>query len=63
MQGYGAQILAWGDIEFAAQANGMEGVSFISYGRIDGTSESDMGYCDGKGTDNFAAVPYYRMVQ
>ena len=63
MQGYGAQILAWGDIEFAAQANGIEGVSFISYGTIDGTSENDMGYCDGKGTDNFAAVPYYRMVQ
>lgn len=63
LQGFGAQILAWGDIEFAAQADGMEGVSFISYGMIDGTSQNDLGYCNGGGKDSFITARYFRMVR
>ena len=62
MQGFGAQVLALGNITFAAQADGIEGVSFIAGGEIDGTSQNDMGFCDGHGTDDFVAVPYFRMV-
>jgi Flp pilus assembly protein TadG len=62
LQGYGAQMLVLGDIDFAAQANGIEGVSFIAGGVINGTSENDMGFCNGDGTDDFVAAPYFRMV-
>ena len=62
LQGYGAQILAWGDIDFTAQAGGIEGVSFMSLGMIDGTAEGEMGFCDGEGTSNFAQAPYFRAV-
>ena len=62
LQAYGTQILALGMIDFTAQANGIEGVSFISFGMIDGTSEGAMGFCDGEGTSDFAEVPYFRAV-
>ena len=62
LSGFGAQILAKKDIQFAAQANGIEGVSFISGGTISGTSGSSMGYCDEQGTDEFIRAPYFRMV-
>ena len=63
LQGFGAQMLALGDIDFAAQADGIEGVSFIADGEINGTSQNDMGFCgDGGGTDDFTKEPYFRMV-
>ena len=62
LSGYGAQILAAGDIQFTANASGIEGVSFIAGGRIDGTSNSSMGFCDNNGVDNFQRAPYFRMV-
>ena len=62
LEGYGAQILALGDISFTAGADGIQGVSFVAGGRIDGTSNGKMGYCDTQGTDNFATAPYFRMV-
>ena len=62
LKGYGAQILALGDISFTAGADGIEGVSFVAAGRIDGTSNGKMGYCDTQGTGNFATAPYFRMV-
>ena len=62
LAGYGAQILAGGDIQFAAQADGIEGVSFISKGRIDGTSNMNMGFCDGEGNQDHLRAPYFRMV-
>ena len=62
LQAYGTQILALGMIDFTAQANGIEGVSFISFGMIDGTSEGAMGFCDGEGTSDFAEVPYPKPV-
>jgi hypothetical protein len=62
LAGFGAQILAKKDIQFAAQANGIEGVSFLSGGTISGTSGSSMGYCDEAGTNDFVRAPYFRMV-
>jgi Flp pilus assembly protein TadG len=62
LKGYGAQIIAMGDITFTANADGLEGVSFVAGGMIDGTSNGAMGYCDGGGTENFAVAPYFRMV-
>ncbi|QJF50666.1 pilus assembly protein TadG-related protein [Roseobacter ponti] len=62
LAGYGAQILAAGDIQFAAQADGIEGVSFIAGGRIDGTSNMNMGFCDGYGNQDHLRAPYFRMV-
>ena len=62
LSGYGAQILALGDIQFTANADGIEGVSFIAGGRIDGTSNSNMGFCDNTGTENFQRASYFRMV-
>ena len=62
LEGYGAQILALGDIDFTANADGMEGVSFIAMGEIDGTSNGNMGYCNDGGVGDFVAAPYFRMV-
>jgi hypothetical protein len=60
---FGGQILAIGDINFAANANGIQGASFVSYGRIDGTSNMNMGFCAGSGMENAYRKPYYRMVE
>ena len=62
LSAYNAQILAQGDIEFSANADGIEGVSFISNGVITGTSSMKMGFCDGGGTENFIEIPYLRLV-
>ena len=57
---YGSQVLALGDIQFAAQAEGIEGASFVAGGRIDGTSNAVMGFCGSGMTNNFEAE-YFRM--
>ena len=62
LKAYGGQLIAMKDINFAANANGIEGASFISGGRIDGTSNMTMGFCGNGMEDNFAAL-YFRMVQ
>ena len=59
LQLFGSQLLAMGDIDFAAQADG-EGVSVISNGVISGTSNMTMTHCSG-GIDEFTAG-YFRMV-
>lgn len=58
---YGSQLLAMGDIEFAAKADGIEGASMISNGVISGTSNMSMSYCNG-GVDEFTA-DYFHMVE
>ncbi len=58
---YGSQLLAMGNVEFAAQANGIEGASIISNRTISGTSNMSMSYCNG-GLDEFTAE-YFQMVQ
>lgn len=59
---YGSQIIALGDVQFAANADGVEGAAIIAGGRIDGTSNMSMGYCGSGMEDNFE-VDYFRMVQ
>ncbi|MGA9433191.1 MAG: pilus assembly protein TadG-related protein [Roseobacter sp.] len=63
MEGYGAQILAWGDVNFTANPDSLEGISVIAYGEIDGTSGGAVGYCDGEGLEDFATARYFRMVK
>ena len=58
---YGSQLLAMGNVEFAAQANGIEGASIISNRAISGTSNMSMSYCNG-GLDEFTAE-YFQLVQ
>lgn len=57
---HGTQILAAGDIEFSANADGVRGASMIAGGRIDGTSNMDMSFCNTGMEDNFEAL-YFRM--
>ena len=60
MNVYGSQFLAAGDIQFAANADGIEGISLVSGGRIDGTSNMKMGFC-GSGLNSNFEVDYYRL--
>ncbi len=57
---FGSQLLAAGDVNFAAQASGIKGASIIAGGEIDGTSLAQMGFCGSGMTDNFEAE-YFRM--
>lgn len=59
---YGGQLIALGDIEFSANANGIEGASMIAGGRIDGTSNMNMGFCLTGMEDNFEAA-YFRLAR
>lgn len=63
LNAFGGQILAIGDIQFSANANGIQGVSFQSRGMIDGTSNMDMGYCQNQGMENVYRAPYFRTVK
>lgn len=60
MRVYGGQMLALDDIEFSAEANGIEGASFVSGGTISGTSNMTMGFCGSGMEDNFEAL-YFRL--
>jgi Flp pilus assembly protein TadG len=62
MRMYGGQIIAKGDVSFAANANGIEGASIIAGGQISGTSNMTMGFCGQGMEDNFRAE-YFRLVQ
>jgi Flp pilus assembly protein TadG len=59
---YGSQIIARQNIGFAANANGIQGASMIAGGRIDGTSNMDMGFCGTGLTNNFEAE-YFRLAR
>ena len=61
LQIFGSQLIAMGDIDFAANANGIEGASFIAGGSIDGTSNMTMGFC-GNGMERNLSAQYFRMV-
>ena len=58
---YGAQIIARDDIQFAANANGIQGAALVAGGEISGTSNMEMRYCGSGMEDNFEA-DYFRMV-
>ncbi|MBS8226662.1 hypothetical protein DYI42_10515 [Vannielia litorea] len=59
---YGGQLVAKSNIEFSANADGIEGASMISGTRIDGTSNMNMGFCVTGMEDNYEAA-YFRMAQ
>lgn len=59
---YGAQLLAMKDIEFSANADGIEGAAMVSGGAISGTSNMNMAMCGTGMEDNFVAQ-YFRMVE
>jgi Flp pilus assembly protein TadG len=61
LQLYGAQIIARDDIQFAANANGIQGAALVAGGEISGTSNMEMRYCGSGMKDNFEA-DYFRMV-
>ncbi len=61
MSAYGAQILALDDVNFAADADGIEGISIVSGGEIDSTSGIEMGFCNGAGMSNNWLAEYFRM--
>lgn len=60
LQIFGSQLLAKGDITFAANANGVQGASMIAGGEINGTSNMNMGLC-GTGMEDNIEIDYYRM--
>lgn len=62
MNSFGGQIIALGSIQFAANADGIMGASFVAGGRIDGTSNMNMGFCENQGMEHAYRAPYFRMV-
>lgn len=60
LQVYGSQLMAIGDIEFAAQGDGVEGVAMVAGGTISGTSNMTMAYC-GKGMEQNFTASYFRL--
>lgn len=57
---FGGQIIAGETIQFAANAEGIQGASLIAGGMIDGTSNMDMGFCGSGMEQNFTAS-YFRL--
>lgn len=60
---YGVQILALDMIDFESNGLGVYGVSMVSGGEIDSTSNMDMGFCDGEGLENRFEAEYFRMAR
>ncbi len=60
LQMFGSQIIALGDVEFSAQANGIEGASIIAGGTISVTSGSEFAFC-GTGMGNAFEAEYFRL--
>ncbi|MGR3343453.1 MAG: pilus assembly protein TadG-related protein [Paracoccaceae bacterium] len=58
---YGGQMIAVGDIEFTSDADGIQGASVISGGRIDGTTDMDMAFCGGAGMESNFEAEYFRL--
>lgn len=60
MRMYGGQIIAKGDVAFAANADGIAGASIIAGGTISGTSNMTMGFC-GDGMEDSFRAEYFRL--
>ena len=58
---FGGQVIAAGDIQFSANADGIEGASMIAGGLISGTSNMSMGFCNSGMERNFE-LDYFRLV-
>lgn len=61
LQIYGGQLIAAKNVEFAARPDGIEGVSIVSGGSIDGSSLINVGFCGGAGMDNNFMAEYFRL--
>ena len=59
---FGGQILALKDVDFAANADGLQGASIVTRGKVNGTSNSRMGFCLSGMELNFE-TDYYRMAR
>lgn len=59
---FGSQLLAKDNIEFAANADGIQGASLVAGGKIDGTSNMNMGFC-GSGMENNYEAEYFRLAR
>ncbi|WP_424941484.1 TadE/TadG family type IV pilus assembly protein [Aliiroseovarius sp. S253] len=57
---YGSRMIAAGNIEFSANADGIEGASLVAGGEISGTSNMNMGFC-GTGMPNLFEAEYFRL--
>ena len=62
LQVYGGQLIAAKDVEFAARPDGIEGISIVAGGHIDGSSLINVGFCNGVGMDNNFMAEYFRLV-
>lgn len=60
-QAYGANLIAGGYMELAAQADGLAGINFLSGDAIDVASQSEFGFC-GFGPPELLIIPVFRMV-
>ena len=60
LKAFGAQLIAMKSINFTANADGIEGASFIAGDTVSGTSNMSMGFCGSGMEDNFE-VDYYRL--
>ncbi len=58
---FGGQLLAVHDIDFAANANGIEGAAMVAGGVISGTSNMAMAFC-GSGMDANFEAQYFKLV-
>lgn len=58
---YGGQIIASGDVSFTSDADGIEGASIISGGRVDGTTDGVMAFCGGAGMENNFEALYFKL--
>jgi len=63
LQIHGGQIVAAGDVEIAAQAQGIKGVSVQAGGNIRLTANNSFGLCGGNSTDTIVTTRYLRLVQ
>lgn len=61
LQIYGGQLIAQKDIEFAARPDGIEGVSIVAGGKIDGSSLINVGFCGGAGMANNFMAEFFRL--
>lgn len=59
---FGAQLLAQGDVTFAANATGIQGAQIVARGEISGTSNMTMGFC-GSGMESNFEAEYFRLAR
>jgi hypothetical protein len=61
LEAYGANVIAKGNINVTANADGLAGINFMAGGRIDATSNGDLGFCN-EGPPQPFDIPVFKMV-